>query len=70
MDHNPFSLTNMLPEEVILHGNVIPPWILPRRCSQTKSAIVVLKYCIVHYGGGCKVYLQLGPNHLDKFPQR
>ena len=70
LGHNTFSLTNMFHEEVVLHINVTRPWSCPRLCIQTKSTIVVLKYCKLYDGGGCKVHIQLGPNLLEKLPQR
>ena len=60
MDHYTFTLTNMLPEVMILLSNVTHHWSCTRWCSQTQRSIVLLKYCGVHYGGGWKVYIKLG----------
>ena len=68
MDIDHFTLTNMLPEEIILRGNVMHPCSYPGWCIQTQSAIIVLKYCVVHDGGLFKVQIQLGTNLLDKSP--
>ena len=52
LDHDPFTLTNMFPGEIILRGNVMCHWSCPRWCIQTQSTIFVLKYCVVYDGGG------------------
>ena len=68
MDHNPLSLTDMFSEEVILNGIVTRPCSCTRRCSQSKGAIFVLKYCGVNDGGVFKVHFQMGPNLLEQSP--